>query len=63
MSNCISACKQIVMLCEEARMRGKNVIRIKKIMNIADSAVRADLEEENSSTKTDGNEPDKEGTT
>ena len=54
MSNCTSACKQIVMMCEQARMKGKRVIRISKIEDIADNAVKADLEDI-SNTKTNGN--------
>lgn len=42
MSECYYACKQIVQLCEEARMKGKNVIRIRKIIEIADRAILAD---------------------
>lgn len=56
MSNCICACKQIVMLCEEARMRGKKVIRINKIEDIADRAVRADLQENYDTTKMEATE-------
>jgi len=42
MSECYYACKQIIQLCNEARLNGKNVIRIKKIIDIADKAIRAD---------------------
>ena len=40
--HCYEACKQLVQLCDELRMKGKNVIRIKKIVDIADEAIRAD---------------------
>lgn len=40
--HCYEACKQLVRLCDEARMKGKNVIRIRKIVDIADEAIRAD---------------------
>lgn len=46
MSHCMSACKTIVMMCEEARAMGKKHLRINKIENLADQAVQEDLSEE-----------------
>lgn len=44
MNECMRACKTIVALCEEARHKGKSIIRIKKIENLANDAVLADME-------------------
>ena len=40
--HCYEACKQLVRLCDELHMKGKTVIRIRKIVDIADEAIRKD---------------------
>lgn len=54
MGECYFACKEIVQLCDEVRMKGKNVIRIRKIVAIADRAILADDSAPNESKEFDG---------
>ena len=50
MSYCMRACKTILALCEEARMKGKNIIRINKIEGIAKDAIAMETEEYSDTT-------------